>query len=210
MYNRKFWAPFTIVVFTAFLVIPIVWEGPRNWILTLGHTHPWWGGGLFVLLLAIGTIAAPISTLPLVPVASIIFGPITTAFLSILGWGIGSLGVFLLARHLGKPILDRFISLERVSNYEKRVSERAVFWWVVFLRMVTPVDFLSYALGLTSSMKTGPYALATLIGITPFAFVFAYLGEAVASKQYLLSIVLTSGVLLVVGIGYLLGKGKRG
>jgi len=42
--------------------------------------------------------------------------------------------------------------------------------------MTVPVDVLSYVLGLFSRMKSAPYFFATLIGVAPFAFVFAYAG----------------------------------
>ena len=51
-----------------------------------------------------------------------------------------------------------------------------LFLTVVFFRMVIPVDGLSYFLGLFSKMSFKSYTLATVIGITPFALVFAYAG----------------------------------
>jgi len=43
--------------------------------------------------------------------------------------------------------------------------------------MVVPVDVLSYALGLFSNISKTRYFLATLIGVTPFAFLFAFVGS---------------------------------
>jgi len=47
---------------------------------------------------------------------------------------------------------------------------------VVFLRVGVPVDVLSYGLGLFSKMPLKDYFFATLLGVSPFAFVFSFLG----------------------------------
>ena len=57
-----------------------------------------------------------------------------------------------------------------------------------------PVDLLSYALGIFGVLDWRNYTLATIIGIVPFAFIFAYLGTLPVSYQ-LFSIPV--GVLLI-------------
>lgn len=51
-----------------------------------------------------------------------------------------------------------------------------------------PVDVLSYALGLFSNMSHSAFLLATLLGVTPFAFVFSYLGSLPPGFQLILLI----------------------
>ena len=84
---------------------------------------------------------------------------------------------FCLARKYGIPLIEKFVSMEKITQIENKVPEKNVFWSIVFLRMVLPVDVLSYALGLFSKISKKKYVLATLIGISPFAFAFAYLGR---------------------------------
>ncbi len=139
------------------------------------------GGGMmgifaYVFITIIAVVVAPISTLPLLPIASMAWGWFLAGLLSIIGWTIGSQIAFFLARHFGKPFLRRIVSLEKLEKFEKRIPEKNVFLTVVFLRMAVPVDILSYALGLFSRMGSVSYFFATLIGVTPFAFVFAYVG----------------------------------
>ena len=63
-------------------------------------------------------------------------------------------------------------------NYmEGFLPKRYLFLAVVFLRIALPVDLLSYALGLFGVMQFWPYIAATIIGITPFAFVFSYIAD---------------------------------
>ncbi|MFQ5531808.1 MAG: TVP38/TMEM64 family protein, partial [Candidatus Nanoarchaeia archaeon] len=134
--------------------------------------------GMFVyfIITIIAIVIAPVSMLPLITIATNLWGIIPTVILNVTGWTIGSLIAFLLARKYGVPIVKRLISLDKIYAIEKKIPQENLFWSVVFFRMVIPADILSYALGLFSKMKTSHYTLATLIGVTPFAFVFAYLG----------------------------------
>ena len=159
----------------------------------------WLGMMVYVLLKIIATVFAPISVLPLIAVAVGLWGFWAAVFLTILGWVIGGIIAFGLARKFGVPIVRSFISLEDIYKLEDRVKIGNTFWSVVFLRMIMPVDVLSYALGLFSRIGFWNYALATIIGVVPFAFVFAYLGEVPYIYQIILGFVFLIGVL-----GYLI------
>ena len=130
-------------------------------------------------------VVAPVSALPLIPVAANVWGWFVTGILNIIGWTAGAVIAFVLAQKYGKPIIKRLVSIEKLEKIEKILPEQSVFWGVVFLRMVTPVDGLSYALGLFSKMSLWQFFLATLIGITPFSFVFAYAGTLPVVYQIL-------------------------
>ena len=59
----------------------------------------------------------------------------------------------------------------------KRYIPQDVFWSIVVLRLVMPMDLLSYLLGLFTHISWGKYAAATALGVTPPAFLLAYLGK---------------------------------
>jgi uncharacterized membrane protein YdjX (TVP38/TMEM64 family) len=52
-----------------------------------------------------------------------------------------------------------------------------LFWSIVLLRLVMPMDVMSYVLGLLTDISWSRYMLATAMGLTPSAFVLAYLGK---------------------------------
>jgi len=131
---------------------------------------------IYIVLAIFTTVIAPLSSVPLMPIASNIWGWPTTAIASIAGWWIGSLIAFYLSRKYGQAFVERMISREKLSSFEKRVPEKNIFWSIVLLRMLIPVDVLSYVLGLFTKIAWRTYALASLIGIIPFAFIFAYIG----------------------------------
>ena len=155
----------------------------------------------YITLNVIAIILTPVTVFPfLVPIASNIFGWIPTAFITIIAWTIGSAVAFWLARKYGVDIVKRLIPLKQIAKYENKIPEENIFWTVVFLRTTIPVDILSYALGLFSTIKFKPYILATIIGVSPFAFFFAYAGMLPFAYQVIALlialIIVTSGLII--------------
>lgn len=134
----------------------------------------YWGMLIYVLLATSSTVLAPINTLPLITVATALWGGFISALLSITAWTLGAIIAFIIARKFGRPFIEKHYSLEKISRYEKILGDKYVFWNIVALRIMIPVDLLSYAIGLFTSVKLFTYSLATLIGVSPFAFLLAY------------------------------------
>ena len=144
---------------------------------------------IYVFTSRFAVIISPVSAMPLIPLASHLWGWFTAGCLSILGWLLGAQIAFFLARRFGKPLVQKLIPIEKLHALERQIPEKHLFWSVVFLRIFVSVDLLSYALGLFSNMKNSSYLLATFLGIIPFAFIFAYTGT--------LSVYFQLGILLV-------------
>ncbi|HEX8946976.1 MAG TPA: VTT domain-containing protein [Candidatus Paceibacterota bacterium] len=131
----------------------------------------------FVLLTALFVIfVIPLDIAFLIPIGASVFGSVPTALMSITGWTLGAAVAFGIARRFGRPVVERIIGSGRLAAVEQRIPKRDLFWSVVVLRMLMPVDLLSYALGLVSSLSWGRYVLATALGVAPFGFFFAYAG----------------------------------
>ncbi len=134
-------------------------------------------GIFFYILIAIfAVVVAPISMMPLIPLASNIFGWLSAAVFSIVGWTIGSFIVFFISRKYGVPLIKKFVSLEKLEKLENKIPKENLFLDLILLRMIIPVDILSYAISLFTKINFRTYALTTIIGIIPFAFAFSYLG----------------------------------
>jgi len=153
---------------------------------------------IYVLLNIFEVVIAPINILPAIAIASVLWGWFTAAILTIIGWTIGAYIAFSLARRFGVPLITRFIKLDKLHEYEKKVDEDHIFWSIIVLRIVLPADLLSYALGLFSKIKTRKYILATAIGVTPLAFILSYLGSL--PIEYQLIGFLSVALILVTGI----------
>ena len=148
----------------------------------------------YIAIAIIATVAAPVSAAPLIPIAANAWGVALTGALSIIGWTAGSLIAFIIGRRYGLPLVQKFVSARKLEKIHQHIPHEKVFWSVVLLRVMIPVDLLSYALGIFGVLDWKRYILATVIGISPFAFIFAYLGTLPVSYQ-LFSI--PAGILLV-------------
>jgi uncharacterized membrane protein YdjX (TVP38/TMEM64 family) len=164
---------------------------------------PFWGVFLYIALNIIDAVIAPGATLPLIPVAVQVWKPVPAAIVTTIGWTAGSLIAFLIARQWGYPIVKKLTSPERVKRLKKYIPED-LFWSIVLLRLVMPMDVMSYVLGLFTDISWAKYALATALGLTPSAFVLAYVGKL--SNAYELIML---GVGVVVAVGYVMVVRRR-
>tara|TARA_Y100000310_G_scaffold142407_1_gene141943 strand:+ start:7875 stop:8528 length:654 start_codon:yes stop_codon:yes gene_type:complete len=150
---------------------------------------------IYVLVILLAMVVAPISSIPLIPLMSNVWGWKVTGAVSIIGWTLGSIIVFWICRLWGVKIVGRLISLRQVHAWESKIPQENLFFVVFWLRMIIPVDILSYALGLFSKIKFWPYTIATFLGVIPAAFALAYLGTLNFSFQ--LIIFLIAGIIFL-------------
>lgn len=163
-----------VLVALLFVIIAYLSVAYVDTLQTLVSHMGWWGMPLYVLFGCITTVVAPLSSAPLIPAAVAVWGPLVAATLTTLGWTLGSVFAFLLARRFGYEQVRRFASLRSVQRYAAALPQQNLFVVVVLMRIVVPVDALSYALGLFSSMRVVPYTIATLLGTMPFAFIVSF------------------------------------
>lgn len=166
-------------LFIAVMVGCYFFKAPVIYLTHLIEGHTFLSYVIFVWLLTVATVLMPVTVMPIIPMVAPVFGPFITGVLSIIGWTLGAVIAFLIARHLGRPIIERFVSLEKIDAYAARLGDNTQFVGIVLIRLVLPVDIMSYAIGLSSTVSLARYTLATLIGVSWFSFAFAYLGNAV-------------------------------
>jgi uncharacterized membrane protein YdjX (TVP38/TMEM64 family) len=131
---------------------------------------------VYIILNILDAVIAPGATLPLIPIAARAWGHVAAALVTTVGWTAGSLVAFYIARRWGAPIVNKLTSMERVKRLRPYVPKNP-FWSVVLLRLVVPMDVMSYVLGLFTEMTWQRYGLATALGLTPSAFLLAYIGR---------------------------------
>ena len=158
--------------------------------------HPVLGAGAYVLLLAGSVVLVPFSSLPLLPLAARHYGVGVAALLSASGWWIGCLVAFAIAR-LGRRQLERVTSLDAVDRLAARVPPDIGFGGIVLLRMMLPVDVVSFALGLVKALPFRTYAVASLVGIVPFAFVWSYAGGELGAGRLISAVLVAAAASLL-------------
>ena len=100
-------------------------------------------------------------------------------------------------------VRGRLSQSDRVNEVKKYIPED-LFWSIVLLRLVMPMDVMSYVLGLFTDISWPKYALATALGLTPSAFVLAYVGKLPNAYE-----VIMFGVGVAVAVGYVMVVRRR-
>lgn len=129
---------------------------------------------IYMLVMAAAVVIAPFETLPLLPLAAALFGPLAAALYSIAGWSAGSLLAFLLARLYGRRFVCRIMNKCDLDDWGRLLPRKQIFWLVAFARFFLPIDIISYAVAIFTRMSVSAYFAATMLGIIPFAFILAY------------------------------------
>lgn len=164
-----------ILIMVSFIVSFHIVNEQRSFIQETIGAYNIIGPIIYLLVTIISVVLAPINTLFLLPIAVVLWGSFTTALLSIAGWTLGGVIAFLISRIYGKPLIERFISTEKLKYFANKIPRQEnVFIILVLARIALPVDMLSYAAGLFLPISLRTYTLATFIGVSPFAFIFSY------------------------------------
>ncbi len=199
-----------LLLFVALMLVFVLWDAPVEYITQFVSDNSVVSVLAFVFLMAISTIFAPITVIPMVPFVALLLGPFNTAIYSVIGWTIGSVVAFWISRNVGRPILVKLVPEDQIVKYHNYIPRDISFWWIVFLRMVIPVDILGYLIGLLTEVKIGKYFLATLIGVMPFSFIFAYGYDLILLKNKTLTVLVFVFAVAVIIINYFFYKnGKK-
>lgn len=156
-----------------------------------------WGLVVYFFLNVLGVVVAPIAVIPLIVVVTKMWGPVVAAVFTLIGWIVGAAIAFWIARRFGVPIVRRFISMKELYRFEERFSLLNSFWGIVFLRMIVPVEILSYGLGLFSRVGFWKYIAASFVGLFPVAFLLGYFGIIRFVYQVLFAICILIVILIV-------------
>jgi uncharacterized membrane protein YdjX (TVP38/TMEM64 family) len=181
------------------LVAVSVWqlEGDLSSLEAWFGQHPVLGAGIYLVLVVASVVLLPFSSLPLLPLATRSYGVVLTALLSAAGWWAGCLIAFQIAR-LGRRYLERITSMEAIDRLEEKVPEDVGFGGIVVLRIILPVDVVSFALGLLKRLRFRTYAAASFVGILPFAFIWSYAGGQLGTGRFLSFALVVAGMSAVV------------
>lgn len=158
---------------------------------------------IFVGLAALSAMVSPFSSIPLVPVAVIIWGNSLTLALLLGGWYLGGVFTYLIGKYAAYPVLRRFFNIDgRVDYYRRKISPRSEFGLVLLFRLAIPAEIPGYMLG-TIRYHFVKYFFATALAELPFAIMTVYASEAlIFKKSFLLAILGLLGLILLVGAFY--------
>jgi uncharacterized membrane protein YdjX (TVP38/TMEM64 family) len=149
------------------------------------------GAMVFVLLSALSAMLAFFSSAVLVPPAVHAWGPVFTALLLWLGWILGGVIAYTLARVLGRPVVERLASAKSLAQLDRRLTERTPFGVVLLIQLAFPSEIPGYLLGLVR-YPLSRYLAALAIAELPYAIGTVLLGEGFVERRV--------GLLAIVGV----------
>lgn len=172
------------VVGAAALVLWWTGEGERLWELFSDRERiqqtvndaGFLGPAVFVLLLVIQAVVAPLPAPAVAAAGGYCFGILEGFILTWLGALLGGAGCFMLSRVFGRGVVA---ATEPLSGRLDRYVEAHGALLIFVLRLIPLVSFdaISYGAGL-SNISFKKFLLATALGMAPGTFVFVYLGGA--------------------------------
>ncbi len=144
----------------------------RAWIEAQGL----WAPVIFGLIYIVATILVlPGSVLTLS--GGLLFGATWGTLINLLSATLGALCCFIIARYLGRGVAGKMLRGQtKLNELDEKIGHNG-FYSVLYLRLIPlfPFNVLNYGLGLTQ-VSFKDYALATLFGMAPGAFVYTSLG----------------------------------
>ena len=165
-----------------------------------------WGPVVYILMMVIAVVIAPIPSSPLAIFAGTVFGTWWAILWTMSGAVIGAGIAFWIARRFGRRMVERLVSKKKLYSIESRFSENNLILTVFVLRLL-PLPFfdaVSYVAGLTRISVKG-FIMATVLGLFPLVFLFSYAGELLASRMFGFSIaviVFSLSILILARIYY--------
>jgi len=170
---------------------------------------------LFALLI-LQCVISPLPSEPLMMAAGFLYGPWAGFALVWAAVVAGATGCFLIARKLGRPVAERFVSGDKLAAFDEKFAGRgmlATFLGVLAIRLFAhgSFDIVSYACGLIP-FTLPLFLIASGIGVVPKAFAFTYLGASAGERPGWLDgmiLVGTFGMLLLVPLWWR-SRGRAG
>ncbi len=121
----------------------------KNQLLQFIKEYPRHAATIFIGLQIVQVVAAPLPGEVTGFVGGILFGPLWGVVYSTIGLTLGSWIAFLLARGLGRPIVEQFVSREIIDRYDYVMKHKGLLLaFLMFLIPGFPKDILCYVLGL--------------------------------------------------------------
>ena len=137
----------------------------------------------FIFLRALSGIIPPIPGFMVDIIGIALFGPIFGLLYAEPGVMLGAVVSFFIARKSRDSFLAKKLFLQKIHQWEDKISKNRKFWALVLLRLPTNTifDYLNYTIGLTK-IRFSTFFFSTLIGSLP-SMIFFYLFGGWALQQ---------------------------
>jgi len=159
----------------------------------------WLAAVIFVLLVILEVVIAPIPPLVLYITGGFLFGTFWGGTLALFGSIIGALLAFGLSQKYGRRIVEKNITKKKLKQFDRLSKKYGAF--TIFILRVNPLtssDIFSYLAGLTA-MPLRSFLIGTIFGVAPMVYLQTYVGHDLIKNNPFLSL-----IFLWIGIAYML------
>jgi uncharacterized membrane protein YdjX (TVP38/TMEM64 family) len=146
------------------------------------RARPVFGILIFVLFAAVSAMLAFISSAVIVPVGIYVWGAVVSAFLLWVGWILGGVTAYTIARYFGRPVVKALSAGRTLDRYENRLSGRTPFGLVLLFQTAVPSEVPGYLLGLIR-YHFWKYLAALALAELPYALAAVYLGTEFLERR---------------------------
>lgn len=164
---------------------------------------------VFMALAAVSAMLSPFSSVPLIPVAIMLWGSAWTVAFLVAGWLGGHAITYALGYYAGYPVAKRFIAFEAIEQYAHKFSKKSEFLLVLLFRLAIPAEVPGYVLG-TARYGFMKYFLATFIAEFPFAILAVYAGEAFINQDFVIVASAVAGGIIFIAVAFYFFKKQIG
>jgi len=159
-------------------------QANRDALLAWTHTNYFTAVILFILIYTLQTVLVLPGAALLSLLGGFLFNPVLGALYVNIGATGGATGAFLASRYLFRDVVERKFG-DRLAPLQAGIA-RDAFHYLLTLRLIPlfPFFLVNLLAGLTR-IRTGPYVLATSLGILPASFVFCNAGRQLGTLNSL-------------------------
>lgn len=108
-----------------------------------------WGPLVIIGIIIAETIIAPVPGTFVPIIIGALYGVWPGVLIAWIGNVIGSIIAFWIARKLGRPVVKKIISEEKIRKYDHYLHRRRIMIWVAYFIPLLPLDVLSFVIGLS-------------------------------------------------------------
>jgi len=166
-----------------------------------------YGVVIYMVLIVLAILIAPIPTSPLVILAGITFGPWKGMIYTLISATIGAVFAFLISRFFLGEIIRKKVENNVFYKKIKGKDNKNILRIILITRLMPQVSFdlVSYVAGLTG-IKVISFAIVTFIGMIPIVFLMSFFGYLIEPfLSWILGFLIIALVLYII---YLLKKRK--
>lgn len=136
---------------------------------------------IFLLIAILSALLSPLTNVPMIPVAIVLWGVAPTMIILFVGWLIGDIIAYYVGRYVGGPLFRYIISAKRFDKWVAEIQRHTRFYMLLLLRIALPAE-LGYAFGIMRYPFV-KYMAITFIAEIPFVLITTYASEAILNGE---------------------------